>query len=48
MIDYPEDQQLREQASRHDLQAPMLIRDIVWSAPVLVDTVICRIFLAEP
>jgi hypothetical protein len=29
MIDYPEDERLREQASRHDLQAPVLIRDVV-------------------
>jgi hypothetical protein len=29
MIDYPEDERLREQASQHDLQAPVLIRDIV-------------------
>ncbi len=29
MIDYPEDEQLREQATLHDLQAPVLIRDIV-------------------
>jgi hypothetical protein len=29
MIDYSEDEQLREQASLHDLQAPVLIRDIV-------------------
>jgi len=29
MIDYPEDERLREQASLHDLQAPVLIRDIV-------------------
>jgi hypothetical protein len=28
-IDYPEDERLREQASLHDLQAPVLIRDIV-------------------
>ena len=35
MIDYPEDQQLREQASRHDLQAPVLIRDIVRVVEVL-------------
>lgn len=35
MIDYPEDQQLREQASRHDLQAPVLIRDIVRIVEVL-------------
>jgi Nucleotidyl transferase AbiEii toxin, Type IV TA system len=35
MIDYPEDQQLREQAGRHDLQAPVLIRDIVRVVEVL-------------
>jgi hypothetical protein len=35
MIDYPEDQQLREQASRHDLQAPVLVRDIVRVVEVL-------------
>jgi len=29
MIDYPEDERLREQAGLHDLQAPVLIRDIV-------------------
>jgi len=29
MIDYPEDEQLREQATRHGLQIPVLIRDIV-------------------
>ncbi len=29
MIDYPEDERLREQASLHDLQPPVLIRDIV-------------------
>lgn len=35
MIDYPEDRQLREQATRHDLQAPVLIRDIVRVVEVL-------------
>jgi hypothetical protein len=35
MIDYPEDQQLRDQASQHDLQAPVLIRDIVRVVEVL-------------
>jgi hypothetical protein len=35
MIDYPEDQQLREQADRHDLQPPVLIRDIVRVVEVL-------------
>jgi hypothetical protein len=35
MIDYPEDQQLREQAKQHDLQAPVLIRDIVRVVEVL-------------
>jgi hypothetical protein len=29
MIDYPDDERLREQASLHDLQAPVLIRDVV-------------------
>ncbi len=29
MIDYPEDERLREQTMLHDLQAPVLIRDIV-------------------
>jgi len=29
MINYPEDERLREQAGLHDLQAPVLIRDIV-------------------
>ncbi|HEY7934038.1 MAG TPA: nucleotidyl transferase AbiEii/AbiGii toxin family protein [Solirubrobacteraceae bacterium] len=35
MIDYPADQQLRDQASLHDLQAPVLIRDIVRVVEVL-------------
>jgi hypothetical protein len=35
MIDYPEDEQLREQATRHDLQMPVLIRDIVRVVEVL-------------
>lgn len=35
MIEYPEDQQLREQAERHDLRAPVLIRDIVRVVEVL-------------
>ncbi len=35
MIDYPEDERLREQAKQHDLQAPVLIRDIVRVVEVL-------------
>jgi hypothetical protein len=35
MIDYPEDDRLREQAKQHDLQAPVLIRDIVRVVEVL-------------
>jgi hypothetical protein len=28
MIDYPQDDRLREQVKQHDLQAPVLIRDV--------------------
>lgn len=35
MIDYPQDERLREQAKQHDLQAPVLIRDIVRVVEVL-------------
>ena len=35
MIDYPKDDRLREQAKQHDLQAPVLIRDIVRVVEVL-------------
>jgi hypothetical protein len=35
MIDYPEDERLREQAKQHDLQAPVLIRNIVRVVEVL-------------
>src|SRR5580658_4120700 len=35
MIDYPDDERLREQASLHDLQAPVLIRDVVRVVEVL-------------
>jgi hypothetical protein len=35
MIDYPQDDRLREQVKQHDLQAPVLIRDVVRVVEVL-------------